>query len=433
MQEEKDKRPFLIWRKTRWNRFTLPVLLGCLEGEGLAEHFRTLIAGSVEEILPKVETEKALIGFSFMTPHLLQVQEEVARLRRSLGKEAILIAGGSHATGDPEGTGRLGFDYVFTGEAEKSFPDFLRQFLQNKLPGTTILGGDKESCLFSTNPPFSVRERFFAPLELTRGCLYSCGFCQTPRIFGHTLRHRHPDTVAGHLRQAIPYGYHQTAFVSPNAFSYGATSLQGPNLPAIEKLLESCRHAGCEGIHFGCYPSEVRPEWVTPEVLHLVKKYCLNKTIVLGAQSGSNSLLGKLNRAHSAEQALKASCWIHQAGFMPHVDFVFGFPEETQEDRQLSLSLMKKMIEEHGAKVHVHTYLPLPGTPLFQKEPSGLDNGTKNVLRNWGEKGKLDGWWKEQEIIAWKIVEWRDRGLIGTQIHPVRCSPSNGINAEIQD
>ena len=101
---------------------------------------------------------------------------------------------------------------------------------------------------------------------------------------------------------------------------------------------------------------------------------------------------------------------------MPHVDFVFGFPEETQEDRQLSLALMKKIIIEHGAKIHAHTYLPLPGTSLFQKEPSCLDNGTKNVLRNWGKKGKLDGWWQEQEAIAWKIVEWRDRGLIGTQI-----------------
>ena len=430
---EEDPRPFLVWRKTRWNRFTLPILLGCIEGEGLTEHFRILIADSVEEILQKVGTEKALVGFSFMTPHLLQVQEEVEQLRRGLGKEAILVAGGSHATGDPEGTVRLGFDFVFAGEAEKPFPDFLRQFLQNKLPGTAILTGDKGSCLFTTNPPFSLQERFFAPMELTRGCLYSCGFCQTPRIFGHILRHRDPPSIGRHLERALPYGYHQSAFLSPNAFSYGATGLQEPNLAAIEALLTACRQAGVGGIHFGCYPSEVRPDWVNPEVLHLVKKYCLNKTIVLGAQSGSNSLLGKLNRAHSAEQALQASCWIHQAGFMPHVDFVFGFPEETQEDRQLSLALMKKMIEEHGAKVHVHTYLPLPGTPLFWKEPSRLDDGTKNALRHWAEKRKLDGWWEEQEVMAWKIVEWRDQGLIGTQIHPVRCLLSNRVNADWQD
>ena len=72
------------------------------------------------------------------------------------------------------------------------------------------------------------------------------------------------------------------------------------------------------------------------------------------------------------------------------------------------------MIEEDGAKIHAHTYLPLPGTPLFGKEPSRLDDATKNVLGHWREKRKLDGWWEEQEVMAWKIVEWRDKGLIGS-------------------
>ena len=31
-------------------------------------------------------------------------------------------------------------------------------------------------------------------------------------------------------------------------------------------------------------------------------------------------------------------------------------------------------------------------------------------LKVW--KGRLDGWWKDQERIGWKIVEWRDQGKI---------------------
>jgi radical SAM superfamily enzyme YgiQ (UPF0313 family) len=170
-----------------------------------------------------------------------------------------------------------------------------------------------------------------------------------------------------------------------------------------------------EGIHFGCSPSEVRPDWVTPEVLELVKKYCRNRTVVLGAQSGSDSLLEKLKRGHSAEQGLKAARWIHQAGFRPHVDFVFGFPGETLEDRRLSLRLIEEMIQDLGARVHAHTYMPLPMTPLFRETPSVLDEATKEALRGWKKKGKLDGWWEEQEKIAWKIVEWRDRGVIRCQ------------------
>ena len=147
----------------------------------------------------------------------------------------------------------------------------------------------------------------------------------------------------------------------------------------------------------------------------MLKKYCRNRTVVLGAQSGSDSLLEKLGRGHTAGQALKAARWIHQAGFRPHVDFVFGFPGETLEDRKLSLGLIEKMIRELGARIHAHTYMPLPMTPLFRENPSVLDPATKEALLGWEKKRELDGWWKEQEAIGWKIVEWRDRGMINCQ------------------
>ena len=415
MVSEKDDRPFLIFRKTRANRYTLAALLGCLEGEGLAKDFRLIIAGSLEELSTKAASGKAIVGFSFMTPHLWEVKEEIEQLKSAAGKETVFVAGGSHATGDPQGTLRLGFDFVFVGESERTLPAFLHQFLYGRLPDAPILIGEKDSGLFASYPPHSLVHRFFSPVEITRGCLYNCSFCQTPRIFGHSLCHRNPETLVRYLKEAIPYGYRQIAFISSNAFSYGARGLQGPNLTAMEELLNTCRQAGIGGIHFGCYPSEVRPDWVHPEILQLVKRCCRNNTIVLGAQSGSDFLLSRLKRGHTAAQALAAARSIRQAGFMPHVDFVFGFPGETIEDRQLSLRLMEKMIGEHGAKIHAHTYLPLPGTPLFHEHPSRLDPDTKNELMNWERKKKLDGWWKEQETMAWKIIEWRDKGFIQTK------------------
>ena len=408
----RDERPFLIFWKTRENRYTLPVILGCLEGEGLHRDFRIILAGSMEQIPEEATSAKAIVGFSFMTPQLWQVKGEVKQLRMVLGKEAIFLAGGPHATGDPQGTLGLGFDFVFVGESERTFPSFLRQFLDGKVPGTPILFGEKKSCFLCAYPPHSLEQRFFSPIEITRGCAYNCSFCQTPRIFGHSLRHRSPGSVSAHLKRAIPYGYHHSAFISPNAFCYGSTGSQGVNISAIEELMIACLQAGIAAIHFGCFPSEVRPDWVYPEILQLVKRYCRNKTIVLGAQSGSDSMLARLNRGHTAQQALAAARWIREAGFIPHVDFVFGFPGETLEDRRLSLLLMAEMIEKHGSRIHAHTYMPLPGTPLFQEEPSQLDPETKNALRNWEQKKKLDGWWKEQEAMARKIVEWRDQGII---------------------
>ena len=95
---------------------------------------------------------------------------------------------------------------------------------------------------------------------------------------------------------------------------------------------------------------------------------------------------------------------------MPHVDFVFGFPGETTEDRQLSLRLMEKMIEEQGAKIHAHTYLPLPGTPLFHKEPSRLDPHTKNELNRWEGKRNWTAGGRNKRLWPGKLWNGEIRG-----------------------
>jgi len=409
----RDDRLLLAFRRSPGNRFTLPVLLGCLEEKGLSQNFRVVFAQSKEELDRKVRGKDSLIGYSFMTPDFGQVREEMEWLRAHLSGSPVFLGGGAHPSGDPEGTLRMGFDFVFVGESEETFPQFLRLFLGGSLPSSNLIQAEKRPGRLLDHPPHSLEHRSFAPIEITRGCLYHCAFCQTPRIFGQTLRHRSPENVVKYLKRSIPAGYRQSKFISPNAFSYGSMGMKGPDLVKLEEFLTACQEAGLEGIHFGCYPSEVRPDWVTPEVLDLVKRYCRNRTVVLGAQTGSDSLLQKLRRGHTAEQALNAARWIRQAGFMPHVDFVFGFPGETLEDRKLSLGLIEKMIRELGAKIHAHTYMPLPGTPLFPQDPSPLDAATKNFLTIWEKRKRLDGWWKEQEAVAWKIVKWRDTSLIG--------------------
>jgi len=196
MPSAMEERPFLVFRKTRGNRFSLPVLLGALEKEGLSKNFRILLAGSAQEIGQWPGSTEGVVGFSFMTPDLGQVREELKGWRKALPQNSIFIAGGAHATGDPVGTLEVGFDYVFSGEAEQTFPAFLRQFLDGKKPSARIIKEEGKPGPFLTHSPHSIGERFFAPIEITRGCLYNCAFCQTPRIFGRVLRHRPPENLA---------------------------------------------------------------------------------------------------------------------------------------------------------------------------------------------------------------------------------------------
>lgn len=408
----KEERPMLILRKTRENRYTLPTLMGGLEEKGWTQKIRITTAESLTEIKEKVQPRITLIGYSFMTPWLIKVKEEVETLRKTFANEIFIIAGGPHATADPQGTWKLSFDFVFAGEAEETWPQFVEQFFVGRLPTERIISPQNKGKALPSFPPYYREDNFFAPLEITRGCPYACTFCQTPRIFGNSLRHRTLENLAHHLRKVAYSGYHRCSFISSNALAYGAEEDNQPNLAALQDLFNFCKEAGITKINFGSFPSEVRPDWITMEVLELLKKFCHNRTIVLGVQSGSNALLQKLHRGHTAERALEAVKLIHQAGFLPHVDFVFGFPEESSTDRLLSINLAGRMINEYGAKIHAHSFLPLPGTPLFSKEPSSIDEQTKNALMDWERRKKLNGWWKEQEILAWEIIKWRDQGLI---------------------
>ena len=183
MATEKSHRPWLIFCQSRENRFSLPILLGCIEEEGLTKQWKVLLCKSPQEILRQAKREEGIVAFSFMTPKLLQIQKDLQSLKAALDNRWIFIAGGSHPSADPVGTLRLGFDFVFVGEAEETFPVFLRRFLAGKLPASAILEGERDSSRFVHYPPYFLQQNFFAPLEITRGCPYNCAYCQTPRIF----------------------------------------------------------------------------------------------------------------------------------------------------------------------------------------------------------------------------------------------------------
>ena len=49
-------------------------------------------------------------------------------------------------------------------------------------------------------------------------------------------------------------------------------------------------------IFFGTFPSELRPEHVSPRALALITRYCDNRVVILGGQSGSDRVLEAMGR-----------------------------------------------------------------------------------------------------------------------------------------
>jgi len=126
---------------------------------------------------------------------------------------------------------------------------------------------------------------------------------------------------------------------------------------------------------------------------------------------------------------MNAARLIHEAG-SGLMWILFSDSEETIKDRRLSLSMIRKMVDDYGARIHVHTFMPLP-EPAFSREPLPGRPETKNALLEWEGRGKMDGWWKDQEAIGWKIVKWREEGMIKAygfvKVHLRRCNLGKGV------
>jgi radical SAM superfamily enzyme YgiQ (UPF0313 family) len=182
-------------------------------------------------------------------------------------------------------------------------------------------------------------------------------------------------------------------FITPSALSWGSPD-GGCDLAAVEALLAAVREeAGPRRVILGAFPSEVRPEHVTPVSLGLLRRFCDNRVIVIGGQSGSDRLLAAMGRGHDAETVTRAAAVALECGFRPSVDFVFGLPGESEEDRAATRRQMEALARL-GARVHAHAFDPLPGTPWSAAPRGAVDPETAALLARLHESGRAYGAWR---------------------------------------
>jgi B12-binding domain/radical SAM domain protein len=273
--------------------------------------------------------------------------------------------------------------------------------------GHLVSAGPGERRELDAFPAINVRYQKWNALEITRGCIYACSFCQTPFMYKARFRHRSIDDVRAHVRAMVAGGLRYVRFVSPTSLSYGSTDA-AVNLPAVEVLLAAVRAELPPGgkIYFGTFPSEVRPEHVTPEALAVIARWCDNRGLVIGGQSGSERILAATHRGHGVADVERAVDVAVAAGFRPDVDFLLGLPGEEAEDRAASIALAERLVER-GARIHSHAFMPLPGTPLKDAEPSTIEPDTAAAMQRLESRGASYGQWRQQQLIAAELVRRR--------------------------
>lgn len=406
----------LVFKTHSSSRYSVAALVGTLEIDDrlLDLDIEAPINLSLKMIEKKTERGQVILAYSVMSTQINTVYEEIERIREYFGKKLILIGGGAHASARPRELLDKGFDYVVIGEGEKAFPELVFKLMNDQdplvIPG--VVGNDSIEVPIPRNlpvvdlscyPPFALQKNIVGPIEVTRGCLFRCKFCCTPFLTGGRVRHRTIESITTWLQRAvIERGFTRTWFLSPNALSYGGRGRK-TEPEKLERLLKSVTSIeGLEEVYFGSFPSEVRPEFVTAEILEMLRGYVANDTLQIGLQSSSNHVLTLSNRQHTVEQGVEAVRAALDSGFTPHVDMIFGLPGETSDELLESIELCYNLVEM-GAKTHGHVFMPLPGSEYEHEPPGRLNPESRKLLGELARRRDLTGSWSIQENLARKL------------------------------
>ena len=420
-------KPVVVAHHTRSGLAALNVVTAALQTDPVTAGVEVRFARDRDELARELRSAAESGGvpvaaWSFYSPDFLASAEDLSWVQKRA--PGLHVAGGVHATAEPLATLRKGFDLVAVGEGEATIVALLSALMAGAdpraVPGLSHLrdgklasNGRGERRPLDDFPAFNARARKGNALEITRGCVYACSFCQTPFMFKARFRHRSVANVRAHVALMRRSGAVRYArFLTPTCLSYGSPD-RSMNLDAVDELLAAVREELPDGrIYFGTFPSECRPEHVTPQSLRVLRKYVDNRQLVIGGQSGSDRVLAAMHRGHTVEDVRRAVRSCIAAGFAPDVDFLLGLPGETPEDRTLSVDFARELVDL-GARIHSHSFMPLPGTPLSDAKPEEIEEPVRSALQRLESQGKMHGQWLAHRRIAQDLVALRtsrDRG-----------------------
>lgn len=208
-------------------------------------------------------------------------------------------------------------------------------------------------------------------ISIMRGCNNFCSYCIVPYTRGRE-RSREPQSILAELADLRERGFKEVTLLGQNVNSY--RYVEGDKLIEFPDLLALVAEAAPDmRIRFTTsHPKDMSDR--TLEVIAAHKNLC--RFIHLPVQSGSNKILKLMNRKYTREWYLDRIAAIRR--ILPDAsigtDVFCGFHDETEEDHQQTLSLMREAAFDMA---FMFKYSERPGTYAAKHLPDTVSEETK--------------------------------------------------------
>jgi tRNA-2-methylthio-N6-dimethylallyladenosine synthase len=279
-------------------------------------------------------------------------------------------------------------DLVVGPDAYKDLPNLLAEVDEGREAINVILS--KEETYGDISPVRLNSNGISAFVSITRGCDNMCTFCVVPFTRGRE-RSRDVQSIIEEVNDLWSKGFKEITLLGQNVDSYlwyggglkkdfvNASELQKATAVNFAKLLEICAKAQPK-MRFRFSTSN--PQDMTLDVIETMaahKNIC--NYIHLPVQSGSDRILKAMNRLHTRQEYFELIDNVRR--LIPDVaisqDMIAGFPTETEEDHQDTLSLMEYVKYDFG---FMFAYSERPGTLAGRKMDDDIPADVKQRRLN---------------------------------------------------
>ncbi len=213
------------------------------------------------------------------------------------------------------------------------------------------------------------RNKVSAFLTIQEGCDKFCKFCVVPYTRGPEISRPFKD-ILNESKQLVGNGAKEIILLGQNVNAYSYDNKRLSDLIKEISMIKDLRRIRYTTSH----PLDMSEDLIEVHG----KEDKLMPMLHLPVQSGSDNILKKMNRKHSVSEYISILSKLKKVNKKMEFssDFIIAYPEETKQDFEMTISLMKKI---RFINSYSFVYSPRPGTPSSSFETIDVNIAKKRL------------------------------------------------------
>ena len=203
----------------------------------------------------------------------------------------------------------------------------------------------------SENQNNPLDDRFRFPIDVGRGCPFGCTYCSTKTFWGRKYRLKSPERIIAEIKDV-----HQRFGITSYAFNHDMFTMNKRQVLNTCKLLKKLDFP----LIWRC---SARLDCIDKEMIDVMAD-CGLANLYFGVESGSPRMQKLMNKNLKLDQVMSILSYVQAKNIKMTVSFIYGVPEETEDDVSQTITLISKIARLKGVAIQTHLCTFLPGTEL---------------------------------------------------------------------